>query len=172
VVYEKSAIGFNEFIDKNRTLNVRERQILLLVNGERSLEDLGKFFKKDLLINTIRKLESTGYILRANQQQQTIQFTQSVIDTQATKAPICKRKLAAVQEILVRACDDYLGIIGRSIKLRIEDCENEIDLKSSISNWHMAMRESKLGRETASFLMEKIHQILDAETSDTLNQVS
>ncbi|MDD2832556.1 MAG: hypothetical protein PHD12_00940 [Methylotenera sp.] len=169
MVYEKSAIGFNEFIAKNRTLNVRERQILLLVNGERTLDDLGKFFKKDLLIDTIHKLESTGYIIRPNQQQplQPKQITHSVINTQVATAPICQNQLTEVKEILIKACDDYLGIIGRNIKSRIEACENEIDLKSCISNWHMAMRESKLGRESASFLMEQIHQTLVHKTSDS-----
>lgn len=173
MVYEKSALGFNEFITDKRTLGVRERQVLLLVNGIRKLDDLEKFFKKDLLIDTIRKLESEGYIYlpldhKQNQQQQpqhanNFPATLSFLDVQDTAAPICPVKLAAVKAILIEAADDYLGIMGRGIKAKIEACENEDSLRQSISSWHMAMRESKLGRESASFLMEQIHQTLEGK---------
>jgi phosphopantetheine adenylyltransferase len=56
MVYEKSALGFNEFINQNRTLSVRERQVLLLVNGVRNVDDLEKFFKKEHLTTTLNKL--------------------------------------------------------------------------------------------------------------------
>ncbi len=43
MVYEKSILGFNEFTAEKRTLGVRDRQVLLLVNGVRKLEDLENF---------------------------------------------------------------------------------------------------------------------------------
>ena len=178
MVYEKSALGFNEFTTDKRTLGVRERQVLLLVNGVRNLDDLEKFFKKDLLVDTIRKLESEGYIqLPIGEQKQqrppevanTLHTTLSFLEPQKQDAtePICPVKLASVKTILVEAADDYLGIMGRSIKARIETCDNEENLRQSISSWHMAMRESKLGRESASFLMEQIHQILEGNIIST-----
>ena len=172
MVYEKSALGFNEFITDKRTLGVRERQVLLLVNGVRKLDDLEKFFKKDLLLDTIKKLVSEGYIYlpaeyQQNQQQplHTSKFpvTLSFLDTPDTAEPICPVKLAAVKTILIDAADDYLGIMGRGIKAKIDACENEDSLKQCISSWHMAMRESKLGRESASFLMEQVHQTLEGK---------
>ncbi len=169
MVYEKSALGHNEFISNKRTLSVRERQVLLLVNGIRNLDELEKFFKKELLIDTIKKLESAGYIQRPNAKPtspSTSQTTPSFFDTQNSILPICPTKLMSIKTILGEASDDYLGIMGRSIKLRIEACANETDLKHCISSWHMAMRESKLGRESASFLMEQIHQILENKMMD------
>jgi len=176
MVYEKSALGFNEFITDKRTLGVRERQVLLLVNGVRKLDDLEKFFKKELLIDTIRKLESEGYIqlpIEQQQQQKSQQqqadhtnafpVTLSFLDAPDTSEPICPAKLAAVKTILIEAADDYLGIMGRGIKTKIEACDNEDNLRQCISSWHMAMRESKLGRESASFLMEQIHQTLEGK---------
>ena len=173
MVYEKSALGFNEFITDKRTLGVRERQVLLLVNGVRKLDDLEKFFKKDLLLDTIKKLESEGYIqLPIEQQQQkdqqqqhasTFSVTLSFLDTPDNDEPICPVKLATVKAILIEAADDYLGIMGRGIKTKIEACDNEDSLRQCVSSWHMAMRESKLGRESASFLMEQIHQTLEGK---------
>lgn len=178
MVYEKSALGFMEFTTDKRTLGVRERQVLLLVNGVRSLDDLEKFFKKDLLLETIKKLETEGYIQRSSDQdieeQQPEQPSQSAsafsvtlsfLDVQEDAEPICPIKLSTVKTILIEAADDYLGIMGRSIKAKIETCDNEESLRQCISSWHMAMRESKLGRESASFLMEQIHQTLEGGTA-------
>jgi len=169
MVYEKSTLGFNEFTNNNRTLGVRERQVLLLVNGVRNLDELNKFFKKDLLLDTIKKLETEGYIQLPQGQQRPPEFASSVQnqlslqDTPTKTEPICPTKMVTVKAILIEAADDYLGIMGRGIKAKIESCDNENNLRQTISSWHMAMRESKLGRESASFLMEQIHKTLEGK---------
>jgi len=175
MVYEKSTRGFNEFASNQRTLSVRERQVLLLVNGVRNLDDLNKFFKQEQLLDTIKKLESEGYIQRPQDQQaqqampvapHTSTITLSLLEAADQATPICPAKLTAVKSILIEATDDYLGMMGRAIKTKIENCENETSLRQCISSWHMAMRESKLGRESASFLMEQIHQTLEGNIID------
>ncbi|ACT48318.1 hypothetical protein [Methylotenera mobilis] len=172
MVYEKSTRGLNEFANNQRTLSVRERQVLLLVNGVRNLDDLNKFFKQDQLLDTIKKLESEGYIQRPQEQKTILAATHTppvtitLLETTDQAAPICPTKLASVKSILIEATDDYLGMMGRSIKTKIENCENETSLRQCISSWHMAMRESKLGRESASFLMEQIHQTLEGNIID------
>lgn len=54
--------------------------------------------------------------------------------------------------------------MGRGIKERILKTENFEQLKSCISIWHTALRESKLGRESACFLMEQINQTIENKT--------
>ena len=169
MVYEKSVLGYNEFVSEKRTLNVRERQVLLLVNGVRNIDDLEKFFKKEHLLDTIQKLEASGFIQPFNttssnnnvNSNRSSLTTLSFFNPEATATPINSAKFSAVKTILINATDDYLGLLGRSMKERITKCDNEVDLKSCISSWHMAMRESKLGRESTDFLMEQIHQTLE-----------
>ena len=176
MVYEKSTLGFMEFTGDKRTLGVRERQVLLLVNGVRNLDDLEKFFKKELLLDIIRKLEIEGYIHRSSDESglppakpaadNAFSTTLSFLNIQHSKEPICPVKMATIKTILLEAADDYLGIMGREIKSKIEACnvENGEDgLRQCISSWHMAMRESKLGRESASFLMQQIYQTLEGK---------
>lgn len=169
MVYEKSALGYNEFINEKRTLHFKERQVLLLVNGVRKIEELEQFFKKELLTEMIQKLESNGYIQRplgVITEKKTPITTQSFINADNTATPINPEKIEAIKTILVEATDDYLGLMGRSLKTRIETCSDGVDLRNCISSWHMAMRESKLGRESASFLIEQIHQILENNMLD------
>lgn len=173
MVYEKSALGYNEFTNNRRTLNVRERQVLLLVNGVRNMEDLEKFFKKELLTETILKLELEGFIYPANTQSNGTLLNQTTnvsghffLNTQSATIPINPAKMAAIKTILLEASDDYLGLMGRGIKDKIAKCDNETDLRNCISSWHMAMRESKLGRESTDFLMEQIHQTMENKLMD------
>lgn len=169
MVYEKSARGFSEFITEKRSLHVRERQVLLLVNGVRNLDDLEKFFKKELLTETIQKLELGGYIQQprgTHIERKLSATTQSFFNVEHSSTPISPANMSAIKAILVESADDYLGIMGRSLKSRIEACNDENDIRNCISSWHMAMRESKLGRESASFLMEQIHQTLDNKILD------
>lgn len=171
MVYEKSALGFKEFTTDKRTLGVRERQVLLLVNGVRKLDDLEKFFKRDHLMDTIKKLEADGYIQRQDGEVSGATAPEPlnslpVFELNDTAQAICPTKLAAVKTILLEAADDYLGIMGRGIKSKIVACDTDNSLKQCISSWHMAMRESKLGRESASFLMEQIHQTLEGKLLD------
>lgn len=171
MVYEKSALGFSEFNGNKRTLNVRERQVLLLINGVRDLDDLEKFFKKPLLDETIEKLANSGFIALANASKvvnpsshpsQTINLTTlSFLETTNAGNDISPEQLLAVKHILLEACDDYLGLMGRSLKDKIKLCENRSDLRACVSSWHMAMRESKLGRASTDFLMAQIHHTLE-----------
>lgn len=175
MVYEKSALGYNEFVNEKRTLNVRERQVLLLVNGVRNIDDLEKFFKKDHLIDTIQKLESSGFIQLFNttrsekikpSENRSSLTTLSFFNPENSTQPINSTKIAAIKIILIEATEDYLGLMGRNIKERIAKCESEVDLRNCVSSWHMAMRESKLGRESTDFLMEQIHQTLENNMQD------
>lgn len=180
MVYEKSSLGYNEFTSNKRTLNVRERQVLLLVNGERNLDSLEKLFRKEVLIDTIKKLESNGYIQLStvitasgsanplgHATKKLPQTAQSFFEISDIEENISPNKILTIKTILNKATDDFLGIMGRGIKAQIEACANETDLRQCISSWHMAMRESKLGREPASYLIAQIHQILDVHQTDT-----
>jgi hypothetical protein len=170
MVYEKSALGYNEFINDKRTLHFKERQVLLLVNGVRKIEELEQFFKKELLSEVIQKLESNGYIQRPQgvlTEKKPSITTQSIFNADNTTTPINPEKIEAIKTILIEATDDYLGLMGRSLKTRIEACSDGVDLRNCISSWHMAMRESKLGRESTSFLMEQIHQTLENNLLDS-----
>lgn len=175
MVYEKSALGCLEFVNEKRTLPVRERQVLLLVNGIRDINELEKFFKKEHLAETIQKLEAGGFIQRFNANANSSgamtnsvsPTTLSFFEAEFSDISVTPEKIEAVKALLIEAADDYLGLMGRGIKDQIGKSNNLTTLRTCMSSWHMAMRESKLGRESASFLMEQIHQILENNMLNT-----
>jgi hypothetical protein len=84
------------------------------------------------------------------------------------KQPITTANIAAVKTILIESTDDYLGLMRHNIRLCVNACSTEYVLRNCISMWHMAMRESKLGRESTSFLLEQIHQTLENKMLDSV----
>lgn len=161
MVYEKSVRGYGEFNSVSRTLHFKERQVLLLMNGVRTLEELERLFARDQLSEIVSKLASHGYIQLVGSHH-TLEVASKVPVSLAdmTFTAIDEVKLTTIKVIVIEAVNDYLGLMGRGIKAQIEACHDEVSLKSALSIWHMAMRESKLGRESASFLMGQIYQIL------------
>lgn len=161
MIYEKSARGYSEFNSKSRTLHFKERQVLLLMNGVRTLDELEKLFSKDQLSQIVSKLASNGYIQLLGSSHAVQAVAQAPVSlAEMAFTAIDSVKLASIKAIVIEAINDYLGLMGRGVKAQIEACHDEVSLKSALSIWHMAMRESKLGRESASFLMEQIYQIL------------
>ena len=49
MIYQKSTLGVQEIASSQRSLGVRQRQVLVLINGKRSIEELEGFFEKQQL---------------------------------------------------------------------------------------------------------------------------
>lgn len=75
-------------------------------------------------------------------------------------------QMDVIKQILMNGADDYLGIIGCGLKEKVQAASEFKKLRNFISLWHMAMRESKLGRESAGFWMQQINQIIESSHSE------
>lgn len=65
-----------------------------------------------------------------------------------------------LKDILLSSAKEYLGIMGQSITQKIEAAQSLEQLKTCVSQWHMAIRESKLGKPVAGVLMEQVQHML------------
>ena len=164
MIYQKSTLGIQEIASSQRSLGVRQRQVLVLINGKRSIEDLEGFFEKQQLNEILTTLTQGGFVQTLNTPLtgDTEQSTSHVISDSAVT--LSHEQIITIQQILLNGADDYLGLMGRGIKETIVKTENFEQLKSCISIWHMSLRESKLGRESEGFLMKQINQTIENKT--------
>lgn len=72
-------------------------------------------------------------------------------------------QINAIKEHLLKSTDEHLGILGRSLKRKIEIASSDEDMKFIISQWHMAMRDSKTGRDIAHVLMDELKALIHAK---------
>jgi hypothetical protein len=164
MIYQKSALGIQEIFSSNRSLNTRQRQVLVLVDGKRSIEELEAFFEKRQLKEIMTSLEQLGFTkpLDASATASTRSYaTHALSETQITLSP---EQIDAIKQILLNGADDYMGIMGRGLKEKIQETSEFKKLRNYISLWHMALRESKLGRESAGVLMAQINHTIESGT--------
>jgi len=165
MIYQKSTLGMHEIFSSERSLSTRERQVLVLIDGKRSTEELEGFFDRKQLREILAKLEQLGYTQPLDGQAPVANSpTYATNYIAESRIDLSPEQLDSIRQILMNGADDYLGIMGRGLKEKVQTTTEFKKLRNFISLWHMAMRESKLGRESAGFLMQQINQIIESTT--------
>lgn len=182
MVYEKSFSGQQELNSNQRALNARQRQVLIMIDGKRTQDDLAKYLQNLDVAEIIADLERQGYIhtpgksIAPGKAVETPVAAQPAAETLAMPSspaladvlgdpsdddkPLDSGKLAAIKVILSISAKEHLGLMGRAMIDKIERIEARGQLQAVVSQWHMAIRESKSGRATASVLIEEVNQLL------------
>lgn len=196
MVYEKSYSGHQELINNQRALNARQRQVLIMIDGKRTQDDLARYLQNLDVPEIIADLERQGYIhtpgkpgssvkapyhasglgqaklppaapTGATQPQPNasspapIPASSDAGSASGQERPLDSGTLAAVKVILSISAKEHLGLMGRPMIEKIEKIQDRAQLLTAISQWHMAIRESKSGRTTASVLIEEVNQLLN-----------
>lgn len=196
MVYEKSYSGHQELINNQRALNARQRQVLIMIDGKRTQDDLARYLQNLDVPEIIADLERQGYIhtpgkpggsvkaphhasglgqAKLPQAAPTgvaqpqpnasspapIPASNDAGSASGQERPLDSGTLAAVKVILSISAKEHLGLMGRPMIEKIEKIQDRAQLLTAISQWHMAIRESKSGRTTASVLIEEVNQLLN-----------
>ena len=64
--------------------------------------------------------------------------------------------VAAIKAYMVQAAQTYLGLLAAEVVERIERAHDAAGLRGVVGHWHMALRASKHGRETAAAHIEYV----------------
>lgn len=163
MVYQKSYSGMQEISGNQRALNLRQRQVLIMIDGKRTQDDLEKHLNHLDVAEIVADLKKLGYIHDPTApavKPETINTVAPVAIQPVQDAATDTEQTAVMKEILLSSAREYLGIMGQSMTQKIEAAQNLEQVKACISQWHMAIRESKLGKPAAGVLMEQVQQIL------------
>jgi len=119
-------------------VNGRQRQLLRLVDGSRSLAQIGVMLPGRDLRAELPALMAMG-----------------LLDAPAHKAaPVVVADTlptgwADAMQFMKHKATDSLGVMAHSIILLLEKVRDSAAAKSAVARWHMALRESRSGREEA-----------------------
>lgn len=177
MVYQKSYSGMLEISGSQRVLNLRQRQVLIMIDGKRTQDDLEKHLNHLDVAEIVADLEKLGYIHdpaspAAKPAASAIPPAAPVAEPVMVEADAIAAaepapepsgdagQFIVLKDVLVSSAKEYLGIMGQGITQKIEAAKDMDQLKSYVSQWHMAIRESKLGKPIAGVLMEQVQQIL------------
>jgi hypothetical protein len=160
LIYKKTSYGQEEVANPRRSIGLKERQLLIMVDGKRSAEDLGKFISLENIKDALEFLAKLGFIMPAHIQEPS--KTNGYTTTNSQTLNLSANQINSIKEHLLKSTDEHLGILGRSLRRKIEIASSDEDMKVSISQWHMAMRESKSGRDIAHVLMDEVKVLIHA----------
>jgi hypothetical protein len=165
VIYEKSTAGQLEITGDRRALSMKHRQVLIMVDGKRTDDAIKNNLPNINVAETIADLERLGYIYNTASPVKPSPAVSiappPAITAAPQETPISAEQLAAAKEILITSINECLGIMGRGMAQKIEAVQSRGELKVWVSQWHMAIRESRLGKPLASVLLDQVEQILE-----------
>ncbi len=156
-VYAKLDKAVEEFQHGNRTLSLKHRQLLILVNGRRTSNQIATMFHSETAVQMLADLEKLGYV-------EPIQAQQNKIETPKKEpvqnASLSREHLVFIKTFLIEEAQLQLGLMSREIEKKIALVQNDEDLNHCIARWHMAVRDSRNGRTVADKLMERLAHLL------------
>lgn len=109
-VFRKTELGLDELKSRRHGLNPRARQLLILVDGRRSVEELGRLLPLELLDPYLTLLDEGGFV----------EALSPVLP--AAGAPLDPEEFPRVRQQLARALLDAAGPSGSEFAIRVERC--------------------------------------------------
>lgn len=169
-VFVKTAKGRAEMTARSAGLKSRQRTLLIMLDGQKRLGDIAGLSEAER-VQTIRQLLAlelaaplTGGARIATPVPQATPATAETAATVATAATA--EKLAGIKALMTDSANTYLGLMASDVVRRVQAARDETELLSVVGHWHMAMRESKYGREAAETYLEHIRTRFGAVSGD------
>ncbi len=168
-VYCKTDKGRQEILERRHTLTFRQRNTLILLDCAKHLGLIADAIPQSDLEKTVPFLLEQGFIILATAQQEKEQSTvprdrhthpgATIIAMPASVQPTLTQNLDVMEKVKIFMLDSantHLGLMGAETIGRIQRCRTAEQLMAAAAFWHMALRESKTGKEFAAIFMEQV----------------
>ncbi|QLG88876.1 hypothetical protein HQ393_11880 [Chitinibacter bivalviorum] len=155
LIFTKTEAGLKELQTRSGLIGQKERQLLFMIDGQRSSAMLVAMLPGQEVLLTLKKLQDLGLIARNSAQKKLDQIQFSGPTTIAPPPPrrnseqlneARKVILSVTQEFLGQNWEEKLGIMLQSVR-------NADDLKPIVEEWANALRRS--GHRGAAYNGEK-----------------
>lgn len=179
-VFSKTAKGREEVIRRVAGLNMRERSVLIMLDGIKRLDRLLTAMPKEELGRIVDHLAKKELIqVSAVAEKIPDDVCDATIvafqEQEAASSPFKTayledlEKLREVKDFMTSTAHTYLGLLSADLIHRIERAKDAPQLMAVVGQWYIALRDSKHGYRFASGFMEKTLATLRGETQYSLS---
>ncbi|WP_137176120.1 hypothetical protein [Massilia sp. HP4] len=151
VVYAKTAQGRLEVARRSAGLGARQRSVLIMLDGHKTAGALATLMPAAQLTRILVELVELGLI--------------APVTASGTAPANDDARLAPVKAMMIRTAETCLGLIAADLVRQIGAAGDEHQLQRAIGHWHMAMQDSKYGREVVATHLELIKAALQSPAS-------
>lgn len=164
-VYRKTAAGRAELDRRSAGLSPRQRQLLVLVDGRRSEEELAALIGgSDVVAELLAVLRAKGLVADAVQAEEAFGHTTVQPAPAAPPAPhpvLPDERLAAIHRLMKDSARQHLGLLARELDAVIEHARCARTLQAAVARWHLALRDSRTGHAEADALLGAVRALID-----------
>lgn len=160
-VFGKTDAGRVELGQRSAGLTARQRAVLILLDGQKRLSEIGTWLPEDDMLAAIETLLRKGLasITAPHVSSVTARGSPST-DTSPAVRPMPTAAVAAARELMASAARKHLGLLAADLVRRIEHAKDESQLAGVIGLWHVSLRESKTGKPCAEGLLAEARALL------------
>ncbi|WMW79914.1 hypothetical protein RF679_14845 [Undibacterium cyanobacteriorum] len=179
-VFAKTAKGREEIIRRAAGLNVRERSVLIMLDGMKRLDRLLHALPKDELGRIVDHLAKHKLIEVTAVEEQAPDLEAhgalNMVEPEAAEPATLPRpaflcdpsKLREIKYFMTSTAQTYLGLLSADLIHRIERASDAPQLMAVVGQWYLALRDSKHGHRFASAYMENVLAALRGEEGELL----
>lgn len=162
----KSEKGAAELAATRPSLDFKSRQLLILADGVRSLGQIQALRPSLDIYGLADALVAAGF-LQAPSGAPSVAIAAPASPTPSRRAPeaplpMDPDRLAQAQTLMIAAARQHLGLLGGEIIAEIARSSSEAQMRNCVAQWHMALRQSRHGKESAQQLLDSVHQLLES----------
>ena len=169
-VFAKTGKGLEEMEKRTDGLNLRNRRVLILIDGKRTVDELRSMNTDEQLPGTLAALEEGGYIKAAELAAAVYPVNPATIDATLPLPPPAFRditdesdpaNLAKARNFMITTLKTFVGALGTSSLLdRIGKCQTHEALRATFDEWYRAIGSSREGRREAEGLRIKLLEVI------------
>ncbi|MBV8658484.1 MAG: hypothetical protein JO142_11730 [Burkholderiales bacterium] len=176
LVFSKTTQGRNEIDNRAAGLSAKARRLLILVDGQRNLaelgiasglgDELGGLLEQLLAADMIAAPLSTppanmaGTLPVPEIPAAEVVAPQPPLASSAEAISIDPARLLEAKQLMLDTAQRYLGLMGRDITARISAAQDIGALRGCIARWTTAMRETREGGAVVARYLEEINACL------------
>jgi hypothetical protein len=180
MVFSKTPRGHEEITHRRFGLTMRQRRVLILIDGVKDFSAVQGMVPKEDLEEIITFLVEENFVATAEAvargkpglRRASPSPHAAVSDRPEQPAPVenneagllpSPEKIREIKDFMTTTATTYLGLLSADVIHRIERAKSAAQLMNVVGYWHMALRESKQGNRFAGPYLEQVTAALTGE---------
>ncbi|MGV8891393.1 MAG: hypothetical protein ACOH2K_00290 [Burkholderiaceae bacterium] len=168
MVFSKTPKGRNEVEQRSMRLNGKQRSILIMIDGQKRLSAISTLIS-DQEVASIADILLEFELIAPQTEAAVTAVAPRTATVDRTLTSSCAQtadstKLFRIKAMMTLSAETYLGLMAASVVRRVEQACDEAQLLSVVGHWHMAMHDSKYGKDVANMHLEQIKASFAART--------
>ena len=165
--YAKTPKGQDEIAHRTEGLGLRARRLLILVDGQRSVEDLRRLTGDAGIADALGELAAAGFITPCAEPARAVEAARrdgsmatSAVAPANTGHPA---SLPLARDFMINTLRTFHGPYGKlGLVKRVHATRSSGELRALIGEWKESIDESRLGRKRADELLARLQEVLPA----------